>query len=101
MHLPHGKVSIMKTFREFFLGLSKEQRHLFAKQIGRSPAWLLLVAYGHKRVSAETALAIEAASGGLVKAETLVPGLYSLLESAGFQRADASTTLAGMRRIRG
>lgn len=92
MHLPHGKVSIMKTFREFFLGLSKEQRQQFAKRIGRSHAWLLLVAYGHKRVSAETALAIEAASGGLVKAETLVPGLYSLLESAGFQRGVANET---------
>lgn len=86
MHLPHGKISIMQTFRDFFLGLSKEQRRRFASRIGRSPAWLLLVAYGHKRVSVETALAIEAASGGLVKAETLVPGISTLLESAGWSR---------------
>ena len=90
MHLPHGKISIMQTFRDFFLGLSKEQRRRFASRIGRSPAWLLLVAYGHKRVSVETALAIEAASGGLVKAETLVPGIYNLIESVGFQRGVAN-----------
>ncbi|MCX8018502.1 MAG: helix-turn-helix domain-containing protein, partial [Rhodocyclaceae bacterium] len=73
-------------FRQFYLALDKEQRRHLAQQIGVTAGYLLLVAYGHKRASLTTALAIEAATGGLVKASDLYPRAHELLEAAGYRQ---------------
>lgn len=87
-NLPRGNIASMTSFREYFLRLPREARAAFAQSCGVTEGFLTLVAYGHKRVSPKCALAIEAASGGAVKAGDLCPGLDRLLLEAGYVKEE-------------
>lgn len=63
------------TLNEYLLSLPDSQRKSFAEAAGTTVGYLQLLAYGVRKSSAALAINIERESGGMVRCETLCPGV--------------------------
>ena len=61
--------------KTYIMKMEKEARIAFAKRVGASVGHLQNVGYGYKPCAAELAIAIERESAGLVRFESLCPGI--------------------------
>ena len=67
--------------RTYNRSLKKHQRAALAQRCGCSLLHWNFVMYGHKQASLELACAVEVATDGVVRAESLRPDLAALLEA--------------------
>jgi len=79
------------NFRDYFFNLPKPEQDSLAKRCGVSHGFLILVAYGHKHVSSDIALAIQRETGGMVTVEELRPAFAVALKQAGYYWVRPST----------
>jgi len=66
-----------KRFLDHWGDLSAKAKRRLAAGVGNSPEYLRLVAYGHRRASADLAVRLEKATAGGVKRADLRPDIFS------------------------
>lgn len=69
----------MVNFKSLYLSLDKEQRNLFARDVGVSEGYLRLVAQGHKTPSLKVAKKISLETGGMVSIDSLAQSIKNEL----------------------
>ena len=62
-----------KTLRQLILALSEDERHEFAEKVGTSDGHLRQIYRGFRTCSSKTAVEIDKATNGLIKADWLRP----------------------------